>query len=62
MGFKMNHSTARNVFVQSLIKIANQITELYEVKFDKKELKRIAIDPRFQEAVADFMKEYKGVI
>jgi hypothetical protein len=60
-GFKMNHSTARNVFINSLIKIANKMTKLYDVKLDYTQLKKIAIDPRFQEAVADFMKEYDDV-
>ena len=56
-GFKMNHSTARNVFVNSLMKIAHNISELYNTPIDQKTLKRIAIDPRFQEAVAEYIRE-----
>jgi len=56
-GFKMNHSTARNVFVNSLIKIAVQVTSIYDLKLDKKQIKEIAINPCFQEAVSDFMKD-----
>ena len=59
-GFKMNHSTARNVFVASLKKIASEVTNLYDVSLDEKEIKRIAIDPRFQEAVREFMCENKN--
>lgn len=55
--YKMNHSTARNVFVTGLMKIADGLTGLYDQKLNKKEIKEIAIDPRFQEAVSDFMKE-----
>jgi hypothetical protein len=55
-GFKMNHSTARNVYVSALIKIAKDVTGLYDMKLNEKELKEIAIDPRFQGAVSDFMK------
>ena len=55
--FKMNHSTARNVFVTGLIKIAEKLTDLQGEKFDKKKLKEIAIDPRFQEAVSEYMRE-----
>lgn len=55
--YKMNHSTARNVFVTGLMKIADSLSDLYEKKLDKKEIKEIAIDPRFQEAVSDFMRE-----
>ena len=56
-GFKMNHSTARNVFVSSLNKVATNLASLYEVKLDEKELYRLSTDPRFQEAVVEFMKE-----
>ena len=56
-GFKMNHSTARNVFVQSLMKIAVEITGLFNMKLDEKQIKKIAIDPRFQSAVIEFMRD-----
>ena len=55
--FKMNHSTARNLFVSGLIKIAENISILHGESFDKKKLKSIAIDPRFQESVAEYMRE-----
>ena len=55
--YKMNHSTARNIFVSGLIKIADELTSLHDKKLTKSELKKIAIDPRFQEAVADYMKD-----
>ena len=57
-GFKMNHSTARNVFVNSMIKIAEQVSNVYDVSLDAKGLKDMAIDPVFQEAISDFMKDY----
>jgi len=56
-GFKMNHSTARNVFVSSLKKIASEVTSVYDLSLDEKAIKRIAIDPRFQEAIREFMSE-----
>ena len=58
-GFKMNHSTARNVFVSSLQKIASEVTGLYDLKLSKKDIKRIAKDPHFQEVVRGFMIERK---
>ena len=42
LGFKMNHSTARNVFVTGLIKIAENLSHLQGKSFDKKRLKEIA--------------------
>ena len=56
-GFKMNHSTARNLFINSLIKVAAELAELYDLKLDKQALKKIAINPSFQESVRDFMYE-----
>ena len=60
-GFKMNHSTARNVFVNSLIKIAEQVTSIYDMDLDKKQIKEIAINPEFQEAVSNFMKDKRYI-
>ena len=56
LGYKMNHSTARNIYVSALIKIAKKVTDLYQIENDDKELKQIAINPSFQSAVSDFMK------
>ena len=56
-GFKMNHSTARNVYVKALMKIASEVTSLYDVEMDQKKLKKIAINPEFQETIRDFMDE-----
>ena len=56
LGYKMNHSTARNVYVNALIKIAKHVSDLYQLDSDNKKLKKIAIDPDFQIAVSDFMK------
>lgn len=55
-GHKMNHSTARNVFVNALKKIAQDVVTVYGVDCDDKEITRIAKDPRFQDAVIQFMR------
>ena len=55
--FKMNHSTARNIFVSGLMKIAEGVASMHDIDYSKKEIKKIAIDPRFQEAVSEYMKE-----
>ena len=58
-GFKMNHSTVRNIFITSLIKVATELTTLYGLKLNAKQIKNIAIDPRFQDAVKIFMSTNK---
>jgi hypothetical protein len=55
--YKMNHSTARNLFVNALMKIAENICNVYDQKFNQEKIKKIAIDPRFQESVAEYMRE-----
>ena len=57
--YKMNHSTARNIFVSGLMKIAENIAKTNDADVDKKRIKKIAIDPRFQEAVAEYMREFE---
>ena len=59
-GYKMNHSTARNVFVNALIKVADEIVDLYDLDLSDKELKRLAINPDFQDSVRGFMSELDG--
>lgn len=56
-GYKMNHSTARNLYIQTLIKVAEEISELYDVKQTKEDLIKIAINPDFQESVRDFISD-----
>jgi len=59
-GYKMNHSTARNVFVNALIKVADEIVDLYELDLTAADLKRLAINPDFQDSVRGFMCEVDG--
>lgn len=54
-GHEMNHSTARNVFISSLKKIAGSACRLYGLKLNDKEIKKIACDPRFQESISEIM-------
>jgi hypothetical protein len=50
-GDKMNHSTARNVFLSSMKKIASSACRLYGLDMTDAEIKKIACDPRFQAGV-----------
>ena len=56
-GFKMNHSTARNIFLRSMKKIATKVCGLYDVELTEENIKRISAHPDFQAGIADFMKE-----
>ena len=54
-GDKMNHSTARNVFLSSMKKIASSTCKLYGLDVNDAQIKKIACDPRFQEGVSSII-------
>jgi hypothetical protein len=55
-GFKMNHSTARNIFLSAMYKIASDVCKLYDQESDDTNIKRISSDPRFQSGILDVLK------
>ena len=59
-GHKMNLSTARNVLVSALDKVAKGVCDAYGVEATDDDLKRIASDPRFQSGVYDLLLSRKG--
>ena len=54
-GDKMNHSTARNVFLRAMRKLAHSMHELYDLEMSEEALDRTARDPDFQGGVYDVM-------
>ena len=54
-GDKMNHSTARNVFLNSMKKLAANACKLYGLEVNDAQIKKIACDPRFQEGVSSII-------
>jgi hypothetical protein len=59
-GHKMNLSTARNVLVSALDKVAKGVCDAYGVEATDADLKRIASDPRFQSGVYDLLLSRKA--
>ena len=55
-GFKMNHSTARNIVLRGFCKIVKSITESYGEKYSNEKIKEIAKSPDFQESIITIMK------
>ena len=54
-GFKMNHSTARNVFLSTMRKFAKEICYLYGIEANNESITKIASDPRFQSGLYDII-------
>jgi hypothetical protein len=52
----MGHSTARNVFLSAMMKIANSVQKSNQISMNEKELYDIARNPRFQMSVAEVLK------
>ena len=56
LGHKMNHATARNVFLSAMSKIAEPIQEFHGSQ-NTVDLSKTIRDPRFQEGVAAILSE-----
>ena len=56
-GFKMNHATARNVFLGAMKKFAGPILKMYDIPIDDTAVMRTAKDPRFQESIIDILDD-----
>lgn len=54
-GYKMNHSTARNVFLSAMKKLARDACSLYDIDPTRENLEKIAKDPRFQSGIIDIL-------
>ena len=59
MGYKMQHSTARNVFLSAMTKIAKSIHNSSGSSPSEKDLFEIAKNPAFQMSVAEVLNGRK---
>lgn len=57
VGYKMQHSTARNVFLSAMKKIAVSIHTSNGLKSSDAEVSEIARNSNFQEGIAEILKE-----
>ena len=54
-GFKMNHSTARNIFLSAMDKLARELCNLYSIEPTQQNIKKVSSDPRFQDGICDLI-------
>ena len=54
-GDKMNHSTARNVFLRAMKKIAKETCKSIGADHDLEYVNKVASDPRFQSGLIDII-------
>jgi len=61
-GYKMNHATARNVFLKAMKKLAEPICVLHDMD-DDESINQTSRDPRFQEGITEIIRDiYDGEI
>ena len=56
-GYKMNHSTVRNIINRSFFKLAKNISDNYSLDYDAKKIDSISKTPGFQESIVDLLRE-----
>ena len=56
-GDKMNHATARNVFLRAMKKLAKPVCEMYGVDTSADRIDMTAKDPRFQESMIELVSD-----
>ena len=56
-GHKMNHATARNIFLRAMKKLAEPLCELYEIGDDPKRIDELSRNPGFQSSMIEVVSD-----
>ena len=56
-GHKMNHATARNIFLRAMKKLAEPLCELYDVGDDPKKIDQLSRNPGFQSSMIEVVSD-----
>lgn len=56
-GHKMNHATARNIFLRAMKKLAEPLCELYEMDDDPKRVEELSRSPSFQSSMIEVVSD-----
>jgi len=56
IGFKMNHSSARNYVLRVMRKFAEAITESWDIDIPEHKMEKIVKSPQFQEAICSLLQ------
>lgn len=60
IGYKMNHSSARNYVLRVMKKFAHAITKNWNIDLSDDRLDQIIKDPQFQEGISDILQEIEA--
>ena len=56
LGHPMGHSTARNIFLHAMMKIANGVQKSNQISMSETDLYNIAKNPSFQMSVSELLR------
>jgi hypothetical protein len=56
-GHKMNHATARNIFLRAMKKLAEPLCELYGIEEESGRMEKMTRDPRFQSSMIEVVSD-----
>lgn len=60
IGFKMNHSSARNYVLRVMRKFADAITKEWDVSVPESKMDKIVKSPQFQQAICDILQSVEA--
>jgi hypothetical protein len=56
-GHRMNHATARNIFLRAMKKLAQPLCEMYGIDAEPGRLNQLSRDPRFQSSMIEMVTD-----
>jgi hypothetical protein len=61
IGFKMNHSSARNYVLRVMKKFAEEITQEWDIDISPEGLESVSKSPQFQQAICEVLQSIENV-
>jgi hypothetical protein len=61
IGYKMNHSSARNYVLRVMRKFADAIIDEYEIEMNEDTLDNVIKSPLFQNGIADLLQDIEAI-
>lgn len=60
LGFKMNHSSARNYVLRVMSKFAQELIEQWDLNIPEEQISKIAKSPQFQQGICEVLQSIES--
>lgn len=60
IGYKMNHSSARNYVLRVMKKFADAIVENWDLEVSEHKIEKVVKSPKFQQAICDILQSIES--